>query len=311
MREREYDWKTLLEFVDFWAQRRDAGAICRAAEILMGCRYDDEYEDLEWENYPREHEMVAQIICFRYPLQALRRMLYITEKLCEWSENEESLMENEQLLESVMHALPIEQHIQLLKEYSPTLERFEGEFPRRLIGVTLCGVACSRLAKDKDRNELLESVKALLRTALTDDHPDVRYHAARAAFKVFSGDELKAVFEQAMRDDHEFVRMVAYFRVPRLESELKEWATARLIEAATWDNENIPEIAEVLMEVWGVETLARLYDLHESGEPKMRECALRLMRIVRSFHTSGAELFRDVESIAKQTKRAMRLLGVE
>jgi len=39
---------------------------------------------------------------------------------------------------------------------------------------------------------------------------------------VFSGDELKAVFEQAMRDDHEFVRMVAYFRVPRLEGELKE-----------------------------------------------------------------------------------------
>jgi hypothetical protein len=311
MREREYAWKTLLEFVDFWAQRRDASAICRAAEVLMGCRYDDEYEDLEWENYPREHEMVAQIICFRYPLQALRRMLHITEKLCGWSENDESLMENEQLLESVMHALPIEQHIQLLKEYSPTLERFEGEFPRRLIGVTLCGVACSRLAKDKNRNELLESVKALLRTALTDDHPDVRYHAVRAAFEVFSGDELKAVFEQAMRDDHEFVRMVAYFRVPRLDGELREWATARLIEAATWDNENIDEIAEVLMEVWGVETLARLYDLHESGELKMRECALRLMRIVRSFRTFGAGLARDVESIAKQTKRAMRLLGVE
>jgi len=132
MREREYAWKTLLEFVDFCAQRRDAGAICRAAEVLMGCRYDDEYEDLEWENYPREHKMVAQIVCFRHPLQALRRMLYITEKLCGWSENDESLMEQEQLLESVMHALPIEQHIQLLKEYSPTLERFEGEFAGKI-----------------------------------------------------------------------------------------------------------------------------------------------------------------------------------
>jgi hypothetical protein len=105
--------------------------------------------------------------------------------------------------------------------------------------------------------------------------------------------------------------MVAYFHVPHLEGELKEWATARLIEAATWDNENISEIAEVLMDVWGVETLARLYDLHESGEPKMRECALRLMRIVHSFRTFGAGLSCDVESIAKQIKRAMRLLGIE